>query len=387
MQEGSELMTGPKDGYDRLAMLRDQNRKQQRTFAAFSDYVEKKARTQGVPISGQFELTPLCNLDCRMCYVHLLPEQMKEYHLLSIEDWKSLIHDAWKAGMYKANLTGGECLTYPGFKDIYLYLQSLGCRVGVLSNGVLLDEKWVDFFLEHRPLGIQISLYGADEETYERVTGHRCFHTVLQNIQRINQAGLPLQICITPNRYMGEDVFDVIKLAKENTSYSFINSGLFDAREETGRKGHLDDITSEFYARIYRYQEELDGKELIPVSEEKLPAPCGPNTLCHECGITCAGGRSSFHIDWHGIMTPCNRLPIRSNPLETGFAEAWKQLNTAVSEWPRVPECQGCAYEDVCDNCAGRQLLYAKPGEVPTVLCKETVYFASQGIVSAPNCD
>ena len=37
----------------------------------------KNARGHDTPISGDFELTPLCNLDCKMCYVHLADPAVK----------------------------------------------------------------------------------------------------------------------------------------------------------------------------------------------------------------------------------------------------------------------------------------------------------------------
>lgn len=38
----------------------------------FYKSVWKKAFEDGIPISGTFELTPRCNFDCKMCYVHLV---------------------------------------------------------------------------------------------------------------------------------------------------------------------------------------------------------------------------------------------------------------------------------------------------------------------------
>lgn len=42
-----------------------------RRYEAVRKFLNFKARDKGIPISGSFELTPLCNLDCKMCYVHL----------------------------------------------------------------------------------------------------------------------------------------------------------------------------------------------------------------------------------------------------------------------------------------------------------------------------
>ena len=161
------------DGFDLLERLREQNGKEVQRFSNLTRFLSFKAREKGIPFSGQFELTPLCNFDCKMCYVHLNPEQINGHSVLSVDSWKDIIHQAVEAGMVKAALSGGECLVYPGFKELFLYLHSLGCEVSVLTNGYLLDDDRIRFFQEHMPSRIQITLYGWNEDVYERVTGQR----------------------------------------------------------------------------------------------------------------------------------------------------------------------------------------------------------------------
>jgi len=103
---------------------------------------------------------------------------MNGANLLTTDQWKHIIDEAVKAGMMYARLTGGECLTYPGFKDVYLYLLEKGIEVSILSNGLLLNEEMIAFLKKHRPADIQITLYGASEAAYEAVTGVRAFHVV-----------------------------------------------------------------------------------------------------------------------------------------------------------------------------------------------------------------
>ena len=367
--------------------LRKKNKSQNQSFDALSDFLEKKARERGIPLNGQFELTPLCNLDCRMCYVHLSKEQLHNQPLLPVETWKDLMHQAWEAGMVHAVLTGGECFVYPGLKEIYLYLQSLGCLVTVMTNGLLLDEEWIRFFQEHPPESIKVTLYGADEDTYERVTGRRVFRTVLEHLRLIREAGLPLSINITPSKYLGEDVFETIRTAREYTQDVIINASLFQPNEETGRSGQSDDVDAAFYARILRFRQELYGRHTETIPETQLPAAGGPMHETTECGLNCGGGRSSFVINWKGNMTPCNPLPVESKPLEAGFQEAWKQIHETAVHWPVVPECKGCAYESVCDTCAARMLSYCAPGKCPEKLCEKTRYFVSQGVYRITDCD
>ena len=381
-------MSEPRNGLEFLDMLRETDGNKENSFDELSSYLEHRARERGVPIHGQFELTPLCNFDCRMCYAHLTGEQLKGRSLLTTEQWKDLIRQAYEAGMYQSTLTGGECLTYPGFEEIYLYLHSLGCEVNVLTNGELLDERWTRFFADHMPASIQITLYGNDNDSYERVTGRRSFDTVIANIKRIREADLPLQIAITPNRYLGEDVFDTLRIAKQLCEAVQINSSLFEPREDTGRMGQIEDLSIDDYIRIYRKERELDGKVIREIPENMLPEPGGPFHECSECGLRCGGGRSSFVINWNGEMHPSNRLEqITAEPLQDGFADAWKAINDESNRWPRVAECDECPYDSICDRCAATMLQYAEPGEKPEKLCERTRYLVKNGIYRIAACE
>ncbi|MCQ2484377.1 MAG: radical SAM protein [Clostridia bacterium] len=181
----------------------------------YSSYIDRfldyKARQKGIPFSGKFELTPLCNLDCKMCYVHLNKAQMQSAELLPVETWKSIAKSAIDMGMMKIEISGGECLTYPDFDELYLYLHCFGVEICVFTNGLLLDDKRIEFFKAHPPKRIQVSLYGESDDTYEAVTGHRRFETVLSNITKAHESGLPIVIAVTPNRYMSGKGIDIIK--------------------------------------------------------------------------------------------------------------------------------------------------------------------------------
>ena len=44
---------------------------------AITEYLYRKSALSGVPISGTFELTPVCNMDCKMCYVRMSRQQQE----------------------------------------------------------------------------------------------------------------------------------------------------------------------------------------------------------------------------------------------------------------------------------------------------------------------
>ena len=48
----------------------------------------KRANEQRIPIYGTLELTPLCNMNCDMCFVRLSPQEMhRQGRLRSGEEW------------------------------------------------------------------------------------------------------------------------------------------------------------------------------------------------------------------------------------------------------------------------------------------------------------
>ena len=381
-------MEEPLNGFEYLEELRKRNGKQTQRYMDLARHLDFKAREKRVPISGQFELTPFCNFNCKMCYVHLNPNQLNGKSVLSVETWKNLMHQAWEAGLMHASLTGGECLTYPGFDELFLYLHSLGCEVYILSNGYLLDGKRIQFFKDHMPARMQITLYGWNNDVYERVTGQRAFDTVIENVRNALDAGLPLSLNVTPNNFLGDDVFETIRIAKGLTKAVTVNSTMFSPREETGRSAQKDNPNIDHYVQIYRLLNELDGREVKEIDANKLPPAGGPSHECEECGLRCGGGRSCFTINWKGTMLACNRMDIiHADPLSEGFKSAWEKVNQRANSWPRVPECIGCPYDEICCNCMANMLNYAEPGKQPIALCEQTKYLVQHGVRHIPECD
>ena len=381
-------MDRPKNALDALRLLREQNGKDVQNFRSLHSYLEARAKEKGVPLHGQFELTPLCNFSCKMCYVHLNPDQTNGRAILTAEEWKNQIIQAYHEGMMLVTLTGGECLAYPGFEEIFLFCHSLGCEVGILTNGFLLNEQRIHFFKDHMPTRIQITLYGWNDDVYERVTGRRAFSTVVKNIRMAIDVGLPVSVNLTPNTYLGEDALETLRVCKSLTEHVTVNSGIFAPREETGRSVQQDDPELEQYIRIFQLQGILNGREIKEIPEEDLPPAGGPFHECTECGLRCGGGRSSFVMNWKGEVAPCNRLQmINADALSIGFKAAWQKINQEACSWPQVPECNGCPYDKICNNCAGNMLEFAEPGKRPEALCEQTKLFVRHGVRPLPECE
>ncbi|MFR2769413.1 MAG: radical SAM protein [Thomasclavelia sp.] len=93
----------------------------------FYKQVWQKAFDDAIPISGTFELTPRCNFNCKMCYVHLLEKDIPKYGKeLSAKKWIDIAKQAKEAGTTWLCITGGEPLLHPEFEEIYTQLSKMG---------------------------------------------------------------------------------------------------------------------------------------------------------------------------------------------------------------------------------------------------------------------
>ena len=368
---------------DVLEQLEQKGANKARLEFGMINYLERKARAKGVPIKGTFELTPLCNLDCKMCYVHLTSEQMAHSHksMLNVEQWKRIMQDAIDHGMMFALLTGGEAMLHPGFDELYLFLRDQGVKVTVNTNALLLSKERIDFFRQNPPAELHITLYGADEDTYELVTGHRAFSRVWHNILAAKDAGIPLCVGLTPSKYIRDGLESAIRILKSLGVRYGINSALSDPREETGRAGVEHDMSIAEYIQLQKRLQEMDGTEPQSVREEDVPVP-GGNVQEEQRGFRCGGGRSAFSIVWYGGMQPClSAENIQVDLTVVPFANAWKQIFKTVSEYPVPRECFGCPYEGFCTVCVVRHAMGAPLGHANPVLCERAKRFFREGLV------
>lgn len=365
-----------------IARLKSQGVPDQEIKKCFYSFMESKAREQKIPLHGTFELTPFCNLDCKMCYIHLDTSQFDKKNLIQVETWKSLMTEACSAGMMHATLSGGECLTYPWFDEIYLFLLGKGIVPGIATNGLLLNEERMSFFMRYPPSMIQVTLYGSSDDAYEKVTGHRVFQVIYHNLELLRAAKLKAYITLTPSAYMREDIRCLLEKARSLGLPFGINASLITPRKETGRQWK--DLENEKYMEIYRILKELEQEELVPIDPVELPDESHHGKVTY--GLQCGGGRSSFAIQYNGRMSPCPSLAeVITEPLREGFLPAWRRLNDLVSDYLMPVECVECIYHDYCPNCPAIHNNANKPGHCDPRICERTKKLIQEGFVKFPN--
>ncbi|MBR4888079.1 MAG: radical SAM protein [Clostridia bacterium] len=351
-----------------------------------TDFIFSKASRARVPLSGTFELSPVCNFACRMCYVRKTPAEVaaSPRGLLSKEHWLQIAEEARDAGMLYLLLTGGEPLLWPGFWDLYEALVRMGILVSINTNGSLIGDEAVARFKELPPRRINITLYGANDATYERLCGAKnVFSRVDEAITKLQQAGITVKLngSLTPENV--EDVDAMIAYAQEKKLIYEIATYMFPPiRRDPSATGVNERFAPQESAacrlHCYRLQagEERYQSYLKSIREGSIPPP-GLDESCTDPldgTIRCRAGKASFWITWDGWLTPCGLLPEpKADLLAQNFTAAWKTLTGVCDGIVTSGLCAQCENQQLCHPCAA--IAYAETGTtagVPTYLC-ETV--------------
>lgn len=331
---------------------------------SIKEYVFRKGAMEHVPVSGTFELTPRCNLNCKMCYIHMTEqEQCMAGKELSAAEWMETGRQAVNQGMVYLLLTGGEPLIRPDFCEIYTEMVKMGVVVSVNTNGTLINEKIIECFCRYRPETVNITLYGMSEETYGRLCGNpKGFERAVNGICMLKDAGIRVCLNTTFTRYNLQDMDAVIDFAKEKmipvrmAAYLFppVRNACTDTADkvylsagEQGRAGAYFDWKTLETEKMKKRQDYI--KEIITKKEAREFE--ADELVCE--ASSCMAGKGAFWISWDGCMYPCGMLPCYSVSLkEAGFKDAWEETVELSKRILMPPECTDCNYKKVCPSCA-----------------------------------
>lgn len=339
---------------------------------------KKAAIASKTPILGHFELTARCNLDCKMCYVHNQNNAECLKRELTTEQWKRIFDEAIESELLYASLTGGECLLRKDFKELYLHLWNKNIFVTVLSNGVLINEDYVEFFKTYPPDMIQISLYGSNEDAYVNLTGHKGFEKVIWAIEALGKAGIDVRVGISPSKFMYDDFVNIWKLSREKKFYTVNNDIMvLPNRDDRDKDDHY--LTEDEIVSLSIQRAELAGP-LTPC--ENPPKICGSMCEPPAKGLTCNAGNCLATITWDGKMYPCIGAMAGDgcSLLEMSYAEAWKKTVKAVSEVVYGIECVGCPYDKTCAKCPAFRLKDLYSGHCNPSMCEVTQRLVAAGV-------
>ncbi len=343
-----------------------------------------KAKSQRVPLSGAFELTPCCNLNCKMCYVRKSAAEVNAHgrQALSLEGWKALADEALKNGTLFLLLTGGEPFLWPHFRELYQYLSGKGFVLSINSNATLITPELAAWLAEFPPCRVNVSLYGASDETYRRLCGvSGMFTRAVQGIDALLSSGIQVKInaSMTPDNIA--DLPQIIEFAHQRNLLVQHSSYMYPpVRRDLSAASNAYRFTPEEAARCtLEFHRLSDTPEAfaswVRLAASSLTAPAGLDIGCNDPmdgTLHCQAGTASYWITWDGLMTPCAMMSQPCEDVATlGFLPAWQRIVAHTESMRLSGICEACPDRKACHHCAAAALAETGDvGGVPKYLCE-----------------
>ena len=348
--------------------------------APITEYLHNKAARLRIPLNGTFELTPVCNMNCKMCYVRMSArEQAAIRPLRTAAEWLDLGREAREQGLLYLLLTGGEPFLRPDLQEILSGLHRQGLLISINSNAPRIGRETVGWLRETPPVRINVTLYGASNETYARLCGNPDgFDQAVEGIRLLREAGIAVKLNCSVTPWNKDDLPAIFRFAEEQrlivqaTSYMF--PPLRRDAAQVGKNQRFSPEEAAYYAA--KIEALSNGEEAYLEHMRCQGAGSLPGDSAEDCmrlngeeggRMRCRAGKCSFWVTWDGRLLPCGMLPGDRAPdvFAVGMEKAWRQV-VAAADAVRLPAaCQECALADQCRACAA--MVLTESGDYRTV--------------------
>lgn len=311
------------------------------TMKLFSQ-IKKEAYEKCRPIQATFELTPRCGLDCKMCYVHLHPEEISKCgrgRELTAAEWIEMGRQAQVAGVFSLCITGGDPVLHPEFETIWKELSRMGFRITLQTNAYSITEKVEALFYEYPPQEAKITLYGSNNEVYRNVCRvENGFTKVNEGIQKLRNLKIPIQLVTTFVKQNIEDKDNIFRYAVTNRYRWYYSTSCYPSLR--GANTNARECALSVYDLGCSEETAREWNEKPFMKADKKP--------CEYCSIY----RTGYNITWDGYMRFCLFLDEpKIDVLESTFEKNWMKLQeySESIRWPE--ECYICQVRDKCRKC------------------------------------
>ncbi|MBN1233348.1 MAG: radical SAM protein [Candidatus Coatesbacteria bacterium] len=304
-----------------------------------------------IPVHATFELTYRCNLICGHCY--LQSEHPKKANELTFEEYKDFMDLLVDMQCMFLTFTGGEILIREDFFQIAEYARKRHFALRLFTNGTLIDQDSARRIAELRPVMVEISCYGSNEETYEKVTRVPGSWVKLRRaIDYLKKEEVPFQLKSVIMKQNLDNLEELVKFFisldvpfRLDAQVTPLNNG----NEEAIKNWRMND---EELFRAYTFLHSRISPFKNPEEERLLKIKLADKTT------PCGAGRFTFRINPEGFISPCLQIPdYAGNIRKDDFRKLWKEAEI-FNKFRQIyvshfEECMKCEYLPFCKRCIG----------------------------------
>jgi radical SAM protein with 4Fe4S-binding SPASM domain len=322
---------------------------------AYSPQAQKTERF--VPLVMSWNVTRECNLKCSHCYLNA--DEKKLSNELSTQEGKQLMDQIQEVSRPLLVLSGGEPMLRPDIFELIEYGAKKGIKMGLGSNGYLIDDTVANKLKTAGIATVSISIDShipAQHDDFRGVNG--AWERAVNACKSLRKNNVLVQVNTTLTHENYNQIDDIMSLAE---SIGVENFHLF-FLVPTGRGTKLTDISPQKY-------EDMITTTFAKVHRHRLNVrpSCAPQFMRIAQGMNmdmrqwirgCIAGMHYCRIYPNGDVTPCPYMPIKlGNVREQSFKDIW--FNSEIFKNLRNPnclkgKCGACEYKIQCGGCRAR---------------------------------
>ncbi len=303
-------------------------------------------------------LTNVCNLRCKHCYLESGERLSGE---LDGKTWVRVLEEGRGLGVFKVNVSGGEPLLHPGFKEVAEYLAGTSAfSANLNTNGFVLRSECLPL-IKRAFRSVQVSLDHFIPERHDRFRGREgSFARAISSIFRLREYGITVNVGFTLTRGNLDAVDGMVELC-ENLGAAALSIGFM---AEVGRAEGLPEAVrffdrDPFLDRLYAKILSL-GHYAGPL---RINLPFRWNLKGGVKRCICGGDNTQIaYILADGTVVPCDKLPAQKfacgNVKDSSLREIW--LSSGMKSFKlmspaQLPKCRDCEHLARCGGaCVAR---------------------------------
>jgi AdoMet-dependent heme synthase len=318
---------------------------------------QAKSSERFVPLVMSWNVTRECNMKCSHCYINATDKKLSNE--LTTQEGKNLIDQICEVSKPLLILSGGEPLLRPDIYELIKYGTAKGLKMGLGSNGSLIDEAVAAKLKAAGIATVSISLDSnipPQHDEFRGVSG--AWQKAVDACKALRKNNVLVQVNTTLTHENYSQIDDIMSLAEDIGVENFHLFFLV----PTGRGTKLTDISPQKY-------EDMISTTFAKVSKHRLNVrpSCAPQFMRIAQGMGldmrqwvrgCLAGMYYCRVYPNGDVTPCPYLPIKlGNIREQSFKDIW--FNSKIFKALRDPnclkgKCGKCEYRQLCGGCRAR---------------------------------
>jgi radical SAM protein with 4Fe4S-binding SPASM domain len=327
----------------------------------------RRAAEQRIPLQGSLAVTHRCNLNCPHCYARTADNGEMARNELSTGQIIGILDDCANAGCLSMLLTGGEPLLRQDFGEIYRHAKMKGIFVSVFTNGTMIANEHAALFADLPPRAVEITVYGATQKTYEKVTGiGGSFQRCVGGIERLLERGINVKMKTTLLTTNQHELRAMEKMARNYGVKFRFDACLFPRLN--GDKAPLQFRTSPEEAADAEFADSELAKEWQEFFDRMAEVSLSDSLYW------CAAGTTAFHIDAGGQLQPCAMVRNVQYDMNKGrFADGWCEIISRMKDKKAGSNsrCSNCNKKVLCGYCPGFfELESGSENEASEYLCR-----------------